>query len=111
MKKIGSEMDDVIKSVVNYIYNDIDNNSVEVKTVVTLENGYITANISESQIEEFVNYNSAKEHCIQTNEGALIKKLNEVNDYLRFLNNNDLTIINIAEWNEYVKLKTQKESK
>ena len=108
MEKLGCKMDDAIKSVTHEVFGVADSSSVEVKTIVIFENGYTTSEITKVFTDEFINYNSAKEHCIQTNILSLRKRLDEVNDYLRFLNNNELTIINNKEFDEYVKLKTEK---
>lgn len=108
MEKLGCEMDDAIKSVTHIEYCEMDSSSVKVDTTVTFLNGYTTSESTWVLTRDFVNDNSAKEHCIQTNILSLKKRLDEVNDYLRFLNNNELTLINNKEFDEYVRLKTKK---
>lgn len=108
MEKIGCELDNAIKSVKHEEYGISDGMSMKVKTVITLENGYTTSEITKVVIHKFANYDSAKEYCIQTNILSLIKRLNEVKSYFDFLNNNELTLINNKEFDEYVKFKTEK---
>lgn len=106
MEKIGCELDEAIKSVNHEVFGIADNSSVEVKTSVIFNNGYITAEITKVMTDKFNDYDSAKEYCIKTNILSLRKRLNEVNDYFYFLNNNELTLINNKEFDEYVRLKT-----
>lgn len=107
MKKIGCELDEAIKSVNHEVFGVADSSSVEVKTSVIFENGYITSEITQVMTDKFTNYSSAKEHCIQTNIISLRKRLNEVKSYLDFLNNKGLTLINNKDFDEYVRIKSQ----
>lgn len=104
MEKIGSKLDKVIKSVNHEVYDYRNNEGVGVKTVVTLNNGYTTIEVTKVWTDRFDNYETAKEFCIQTNIMALIKRLNEVKAYLNFLDNKELTLINNKEFDEYVRL-------
>lgn len=108
MEKLGCKMDDAIKSVTHDKYGVANNSIICFGSEVLFKNGYKTSEYTKVVRDRFDDYNLARKYCIQTNIISLRNRLNEVNDYLRFLNNNELTLINNKEFDEYVRFKTKK---